>query len=231
MVEGERHGQSMKNNVRGVHVNTQGEISQALPPVNQPLPSCFWESRGFRRTAPWVNKVDYGENGNSAYLNPTLISFRLGPSAIWDVSSRYQRAFLCQLKVSHTESTSWTFEMSGDQEWNLGNCSSFSFTSMRSSTCSLLRGAWDCRGVSGHLDLPALTRSTQGCFWEMKSFAQCLFVVGICHSCWTTQILSTALVPLGNLTTKWVNFNCILQGIYLFLAIIFGVAETKASEN
>lgn len=106
----------------------RNEPNSAL--VNLPPPRAPQNEEALEELPPGWTKETVGKTGMvPAYTQP-LISFRPGSSAIWDVSSRCQRAFLCQLKASHTENTSWTFEMPGSQEWNLDNCSPFSSTFM-----------------------------------------------------------------------------------------------------
>lgn len=129
-VEGERHGQSRKNNVRGVHMNTQEEMSQTLPQWTSLLlvslrmrrlwKNCLLdEQSGLRGKWKWC--LPKPNHWFLSGLDP-LLSEMSPPDA--------KGPFLCQLKASYTESTSWTFEMPGSQEWNLGNCSPFSSTFM-----------------------------------------------------------------------------------------------------
>lgn len=99
-------------------------------PVNQSLPHASQNAEALEELPPGWTKWTVGKMEMAPAYTQPLISFRPGFSTIWDVSSRCQRAFLCQLKASHTESTSWTFEMPGRQERNLGNCSPFSSTFM-----------------------------------------------------------------------------------------------------
>lgn len=85
-MEGERHGQRGKKHSDRCPCEHPGRNKPSSVPVTQPLPRASENAKALEELPPKKT------NENAACLIPSLISFRFGLSATWEVSSQCQKA-------------------------------------------------------------------------------------------------------------------------------------------